>query len=420
MTRVKQNRIYRARFVFTAAGPPIADGEVAVEEGRIVGVGRDLGSGKCIDLGNVAILPGLVNAHAHLEFSLLKEPLGRPGIGFTDWIRSVIEYRRSGQLIPKEAVARGIAECARCGTTTLGEIATGNWPEAVWRQTAVDATIFFELIGLSPELAQERLADAAAHVNVGRDANWRAGLSPHAPYSVHPELLDGAIALACKHQVPLAMHVAESRDELQLLRDGTGPLAELLEDLGVWNRSAMAYGGRPRGILARLSQTPRSLVVHGNYLGDEDLAPLLAAGNRLAIVYCPRTHGYFKHEPYPLARYLKAGANVALGTDGCGSSPDLSLLAEMRYVATHHAGIPAATVLELGTRRGAEALGLGADRGTIEIGKRADLAIVGLPNADANEPHDLLFDSIQPVKATLRGGEVVYAGEPLSGMMETL
>jgi cytosine/adenosine deaminase-related metal-dependent hydrolase len=147
-------------------------------------------------------------------------------------------------------------------------------------------------------------------------------------------------------------------------------------------------------------------VVHGNYLDDEEIE-FLARQQRMAVVYCPRTHAWFDHARYPLEKLLAADAIVALGTDSRASSPDLSLLAEMRHVARTFPTLDRATILELGTLGGARALGLDSKIGTLEPGKRANLAAIALPDAAAADPHELLLDADGPALATwVRGKRV--------------
>src|SRR5262249_30721246 len=141
---------------------------------------------------------------------------------------------------------------------------------------------------------------------------------------------------ARERDLPMAMHVAESRAELQLLRDGTGPFQELLEERSMWDPEAIPRGSKPLDYLQMLSEAPRSLAIHGNYLDDEELQFLGLHRDRMSLVFCPRTHAYFFHPPYPLGRAIAAGVRVALGTDSRASNPDLSLLAELRHVMQSH------------------------------------------------------------------------------------
>ena len=239
--------------------------------------------------------------------------------------------------------------------------------------------------------------------------NWQPALSPHAPYSVHRELLSAVVALSAAEQVPIAMHLAESREELELLRHGTGPLRTFLEEIGAWDAAAIPSGSRPIDYLRLLASAHRALVIHGNYLDDEETAFLAANAERMSVVYCPRTHDWFAHCAYPLEKMLAAGVTVALGTDGRGSSPDLSLLSEMRFAARQHPAVPLDRILQLGTVLGAKALGLEQHVGTLEPGKQADLAIVALPDRDATDPHELLLMSEEPVVGRyFRGVETCF------------
>jgi len=393
----------RARYVFPVSSPPIPGGVVVLQAGQIVEVGTR-GSAQVTDLGNVAILPGLVNAHTHLEFSRLDRPLGRPGIGFVDWIRLVIEYRCRARGALQEGIALGLAESRRCGTTALAEIAQPGWPVEQFASGNTVATVLLELIGPTDSRAAASIKLAQDHVASARPGcAWRVGLSPHAPYSVHPDLLAGAVSIAACHGIPLAMHLAESQEEIEWLESGGGPLGEFLSRLDGFEPAAFPPGRRVLDYLRILAQAPRALVVHGNYLRDKEIAFLAARADRMAVVYCPRTHAYFRHEDYPLKKLLAAGVNVALGTDSRATAPDLSLLAEMRFIARHNHAIDGPTILTLGTLAGARALGCEHQMGSLEPGKLASLAVIALPECDAPDPHELVLNHDGAVLATLHG-----------------
>ncbi len=264
-------------------------------------------------------------------------------------------------------------------------------------------TVFLELIGLSPDRIAASLQATVEHIGGAALNEFHSGLSPHAPYTVHPELLRQAASMSRRYRFPLAMHLAETEAELELLRSGTGPLRQMLEAFGAWSPEAIALGSRPLDYLQTLAGADRALVIHGNYLDDEEIAFVAAQRARLAIVYCPRTQERFGHAPYPLAKMLGAGAVVALGTDSRASNPDLDLLAEMRHVAAHHALAPE-RVLELGTINGAKGIGLDAERGSLAPGKFADLTIIRLANAAARDPFDFFSNPGARVVATFHRG----------------
>ena len=387
-----------ARYVFPVVGSPIPDGTITIDGPRIVALGSGRGEGAVLELGNAAILPGLVNAHSHLDFSDLTSPLGAPGIGFVDWIRLVMDRRSNSRGLTAPGVALGLQETLGHGVTTLGEIAQPDWSVEAWTDFPLCATIFQECIAPTPERVPAVLESARSHLHTFTPSHLPAnklqpGLGPHAPFSVCPELLTALTSLSAEKKVPLAMHLAESREEIELLRHGTGPLRKFLEEIGAWDATAIHTGTRPLEYLKRLASAHRVLVIHGGYLDDEEIALLGGRADRMSVVYCPRTHDWFARGNYPLEKMLTAGVAVALGTDGRGSSPDLSLLAEMRFAARRHPAVGLDRILRMGTFDGAEALGWDEHVGSLEPGKQADLAIVALPDCKTADPHELLFES---------------------------
>lgn len=386
---------YRARYIFPCAGPPLADGVLTIADGRIVSVGPYAAGEPVVDLGDVALLPGLINAHTHLEFSDLDAPLGTPGMAFTDWVRLLIATRRRpGPDVTTAAknVALGVAECVRHGVVALGETAQPQWSLEPFAKSPLDTTAFFETICLSPDRFDARLADARRHVQA-TTGSVRRGLSPHAPYSVHPDLFDQLVSLAEQAGAPVQLHLAESREELELLAGGGGPFRDLLMELGLWQPAAFQSPRRPLDYLRRLAAGGgRALAIHGNYLDDEEIALLAEHADRLTVVYCPRTHAFFGHPRHPLPRLLAAGASVAVGTDSRASNPDLSVLEELRFVARHFPEIAPQTVLDLGTIRAARALGVSDALGSLEPSKAACWSAVELPTHGSHDPYELIFE----------------------------
>ncbi len=392
----------RARWVMPVDQPPIEGGIVTIAAGKIVAVGENQSGSPPRDLGDVALLPGLVNAHTHLEFSLLDQPLGEQGMPFSEWIGSVVEYRRAQakalmvetdgfQRFRRRAAQRGLGELQARATAAVGEIAMPDWPRECFPATGLSTTLFLELLGLSADV-QESLKAAKSFVDEVLDlgTDVRPGLSPHAPYTVTPELVRGACALSAEERVPLAMHLAESREELELLASHTGPLVEVLQSLGAWNPELLSQGLRPLDYLKMLETAHQALVIHGNYLAEDEIEFLSAHSDRMSVVYCPRTHAYFGHEPYPLASMLSAGVRVAVGTDSRASNPDLSLWKELRHVARNHPEVSSESILRMGTLASAEALGIADQFGSITPGTRAALVVVAMPGGSALEA---IFDA---------------------------
>ena len=394
----------RARYVFPVAGPPIEDGVVVIHGAKIVAVERAAGQTDVTDLGNVAIVPGFVNAHTHLELSDCETPLGHAGIGMADWIRLVLA-RRCDEPGKQMAIATGLDECCRQGVTAVGDITSFYWPAVLPCTDRLRPLPFFEFIAPTAERGGFAVQELHRFCKAGGAESGAAGISPHSPYTVSltgwPLIMQ--VAIACK--MPVAVHLAESREEVDLLHSGRGPLRELLDERRGWTAGLMALFCRPIEYLRKIESAPRALVVHGNYLDDEEIAFLAARAETMSVVYCPRTHAYFGHDRYPLVAMLAAGANVAVGTDSRASSPDLCMLSELRLVARTFPEVPPRQVLELGTLNGARALGCADQFGTLEAGKAADLAIVALPDVSAADPHALLFDERSAVVGRYFNGQ---------------
>jgi cytosine/adenosine deaminase-related metal-dependent hydrolase len=223
---------------------------------------------------------------------------------------------------------------------------------------------------------------------------------------VRPEVIRRLVELSATRRIPIAHHLAETRDELMLLRDGSGSIVELMNEFGQWDAAAIPRGSRPLDYLRMIAGAHRALVIHGNYLADDEIDFLAQRSNHMSVVYCPRTHAFFQHDPYPLAKMLSAGVNVALGTDSRGSNPDLSLLAEFQFTAARNPTISPAALLRTITAAAAKALGREDEIGTLSLGKFADLAIVQLPLYHANDPHELLADPAAHAVATMFRGSM--------------
>jgi aminodeoxyfutalosine deaminase len=390
-------RSFGARWVFPVSGPPVPDGVLVVRDNVIVGVEPRGARTPDEHLGNVALVPGFVNAHTHLDLS------GARGLipptdphHFTDWLRGVIAFRRART--PEQTqtdIRTGLAECLKFGTTLLGDIAAEG---ASWNALAsaeVRSVVFHEVIGLTPA-GVERWKGAVAWARDRNRQFTQAGFSPHAPYSVNAAVLMKSVE--CARAV--AVHLAESPAEVELLSARRGPFVEFLQQLGIWETAVLAeslawvvrytgHAGTPRPVL----------LVHANYLPAD--APLRA---HQSVVYCPRTHAAFGHAPHPFRAFLARGVRVCLGTDGLASNPDLDILAEARFVRDRYPDFPGSALLRMITLSGAEALGWAHECGSLCAGKSADAVAVPLPNADAADPHELLFAPHAGARRTLFRG----------------
>jgi cytosine/adenosine deaminase-related metal-dependent hydrolase len=319
----------------------------------------------------VALLPGLINAHTHLEFSHLTEPIGTPGIALQEWIKLAIRSRLDTTPASKAAAIKaGSVELADCGTRWAGEIST---PPCDYERadSSLEIYPFAEVVGLDPLRAEERW-DAAMRFLPTVAA---AGISPHAPYSTSQVSLDRCLRYARQQNCMVAMHVAEAEDERELLTAGTGSFAQALRELGVWREGLFPWSDLPfERLIEKLATAPRALLIHGNHLQAQEIERL-SKNTNLTVVYCPRTHHFFQHPAHPVDRMLAAGVNVALGTDSRASNPDLNLWHEVQYLLDHRPDIAPEDVLRMATINGAKAMGRN-DIGKLTPGSRPGFSLL--------------------------------------------
>jgi len=383
-----------ARWILPVSAPPLANGIITISGERIVSVGLSDRRTADVDLGEAAILPGFVNSHTHLDLSGLR---GRcaPSADFTGWLRQVIAHRRGAtpeQI--KSDVRAGLVESLRNGTTLLGDISGDGGSWEVLANAPLRGVVFREMLGL-PEArasgAWQRVDDWLTSRNA--TPTCRPGISPHSPYSVRASLFFAASTRG----VPVAVHLAETAAEQELLMLHRGPFVSFLRDLDVWEPNGLAED--TQHVLNLLNGLSPTLLVHCNYLAPDSNVP-----SNCSIVYCPRTHTAFGHAPHPFRHFLQRGIRVALGTDSLASNPELSILAEARHLHRHYPDVPGEVLLRMATLTGAEALGWADETGSLEAGKSADLVIVPLACGADADPYQRLLDSDLPVQHVLCRG----------------
>jgi cytosine/adenosine deaminase-related metal-dependent hydrolase len=394
--------------VLPIASPPIPGGVVSIERDLIGAVGESDG-GQAEDLGRVAILPGLVNAHTHLELSWMRGRVAPCG-SMPAWAASLLALRRTVAAPDAEhaaradepastgrSIAKAIAEARASGTCLVGDVANTFAAYEPLLDSELSAAIFLELLGFSSPDPRAAVAAASNQIADLTPVAWlRPSIVPHAPYSVSPALLQ-AIARWDAGK-PLSMHLGESPQEVQFLRDGTGEWRALLESVGVWNPSWNVPACGPVEYLDRLGLVDaRLLAVHGVQFTDAELSRLAAAG--ATVVACPRSNRWTGAGAPPIDRFYASGVRVAVGTDSLASVEDLNLFAELAEIRRLAPGVAAARILESATLSGARALGFASELGSIEPGRRAQLLAVRLPT-DVGDVEEYLVGGVRPGDVT--------------------
>jgi cytosine/adenosine deaminase-related metal-dependent hydrolase len=389
---------YRAAWVCPIDQPPIRNGAVRVSNGRIAAIGASefKHDDVLIDMGDAVLLPGLINAHTHLELSWLR---GRvpPANRFTDWVKTLVAIRRgTEQAITPEIVApihAAISELQWTGTVAVGDVSNSLASVEPMVQHGVKGVVFHELLGF-----RERDGAVIAASREKRDAAARRGmritLAPHAPYSTSVELLKAIREAVNASSCPImAVHLGESPEEVELLATGGGPWRGMLEMIGVWRDDWTVPECGPVQFLERHGVIDAAtLVVHGVQFDDDALTRLKALG--ATLVTCPRSNRWVGVGYPPVERFYKSGVAVAVGTDSLASVEDLNLFSElktMRYLAP---SVPARKILESATLVGARALGVEEELGTLTAGKAADIIAVTVP-ADVTDVEEYLLSGIE-------------------------
>jgi cytosine/adenosine deaminase-related metal-dependent hydrolase len=391
--------------------PPIEGGAIAVRGGLLAAVGpaADITGDAVRDLGDVALVPGFVNAHTHFELSHLAGRVATDR-GFVPWLEGLVRVLRiGGQAEPlvRAAVRAAVRESLAAGVTTVGDIT--RQPDLVrpWlAESPLRVLSFGEVLGvgtLRPALPAKL---AAAADPAAATERLRIGLSPHAPYTVEPSGLRLCARRARDGELPVCVHVAETRDEGTFTTTGHGPLRECLERLGAWDDAVGCPGTRPVELLADCGLLgPRTLLAHANYVNDDDMRRIAESG--ASVAFCPRTHQAFGHAPHRFRDMLAAGINVCVATDSLASSPSLSVLEELRHLHRTGSDVPASTLLAMGTRHAGRALGWDARVGTLEPGKDADFVVIPLdPDGPGDPAVNVLASTLPPGGTYIRGESV--------------
>jgi cytosine/adenosine deaminase-related metal-dependent hydrolase len=416
------NAILRARVLAPLCRAPFDDGALAIVGDRIVAVGRWRSLrrhvvGPVTDLGEVLVLPGLINAHCHLDYTHMA---GRfpPPKNFCDWIKSITAEK--GLWSDAEFAASwraGAAMLLRTGTTTVADIeAVPTLLPALWQATPLRVFSFLEMTGVrSRRDPKTILAEVAARIeSLPRDDRCAAGLSPHAPYSTTPVLLRESARLARRRRWRLATHLAESALEFEMFRHARGDMFDWLRrnerDMSDCGGVSPVQHAARCGLLG-----PNLLAIHVNYLAPGDAALLARRG--VNVVHCPRSHAYFGHAAFPFGPLARAGVNVCLGTDSLATvrkhpkhELELNLFLEMRAFAAAHPDLAPDTILRMVTLNAARALGRAGRLGVLRRGAWADAIAIPFGGAP-RDSYDAAVHHDGTVCASLIAGRWAVAPE---------
>ncbi len=413
--------IVRASLVVSGDGAPIANGAVRVEGERIVEIGPNHevtpGKEQIVDLDGFALLPGLINAHCHLDYTCLRGKIPPPR-SFADWIGAInAEKAKLTEADYLQSIANGFREAQRFGTTSIVNLEA--FPALIGRAQSTPQRTWWcpELIDVTaPGRSEQMVSGAMACLRGGENKRGGFGLAPHALFTASSELYRRCQERASAEGLILTTHLAESREEMAMFRRGDGPLFEFLRSFG--RDESDCNHVTPLEVFLQLirdsstslhsaqnDMKARWLVAHLNEVSESDFDLLKRLRKKFSVAHCPRSHRYFGHSTFAFARLTEMGFNICLATDSLASNSDLSLFAEMREFQKSHPDIPAEELFKMVTVNPAKALGRSAELGKIAPGFLADM--IALPvNTPAN-----LYEEIVAFKSevswTMIRGEVV-------------
>jgi 5-methylthioadenosine/S-adenosylhomocysteine deaminase len=412
---------FHARWLLPVAAAPIRDGTVVEQGGRITWIGPRADAppgGDDIELGDAILLPGLVNAHCHLELTAMRGFLD--GLDFQAWILRLTRARRAVMdgAAMLDASRLGVEEGLRAGVTTFADTGDSGTGFDAMLEAGVRGVCYREVFGPDPaqcDRAIGELRDRVLAMRQRETALVRVGISPHAPYTVSDALFRATARLAAELSMPLAVHIAESALESELVVAGAGAFADGLRARGI---DVAPRGRSPVDLLRSLGVlelTP--LLIHCLRIDAEDVRTI--ARHRCGVAHCPASNAKLAHGMAPLRQLLDAGIDVGIGSDSVASNDRMNLLEEARLAAlvasmreARPDALPAARALELATLGGARALGLAVEIGSLEVGKAADLAafpLGGSARAPTHDPHAAAIFALAGVPASL----AVVAGRVL-------
>jgi cytosine/adenosine deaminase-related metal-dependent hydrolase len=391
--------LIKSRWIVPISSTPIENGWIRIEEGVITALGtnyepRSTIHNTIIDLGHCAIFPGLINAHAHLEF----DQGDHPRDSFAAWVRSLQtkQTERQGDEETKrweEAIwFRNINRLIATGTTTVVNHCN-MMPSSL---TTPHLLHICEIVGSSPERGAESYREACRQRLQLLDGDISAVVSPTSLYAVSPVILEQFLEQRDRTAL-VSIHIKESEEEELLYKKGQGPLTSFVKQ-----RGGQMWLSDPVNWLQKNELLgPQTLLVHGNYLNDSDLE--LLQGTGVSVIHCPGSHRYFGHQHFPLKALREKGINIAIGTDSLASNEDLSMLREMRLLQQSNPELSKKDIIRMATIDGAKALGDEANRGSLEPGKCADL--IAVP-CEGQDPYEALLMA-EKVEMTMVTGRVL-------------
>jgi cytosine/adenosine deaminase-related metal-dependent hydrolase len=404
--------LLKSKYLLKDPHSVIDNGAVLIDGGKIkfAGSANDISnheSCQIVDLGNSAVVPGFVNTHTHLELTHLHKCINYNG-DFTDWIRQLVNIKKDWTKSDSQSSIRsGIKSSLESGTTTVADITRNGLALEELQKSKIRKTLFYELIDFYPDSVESTIDNFKNIIkDVKQNDLLSIGIFPHAPYTVSKELYRRCKSVSKELDICIATHISETIDEANFLTRGAGNFVSLLSDFDMLN-DWEPPGLRPVNYMKNIGFLENGcILVHCNYLTGEEVDQIDESNS--TIVFCPRSHKYFRHKDHPSYKLGNRDINIALGTDSLASNDSLSILDEMKYIYTQHKNAKPPDILYMGTIAGATALRLNNKIGKLEEGYDADIAVIDFKKEIVTNIYDGIFSQDSECVLTVVSGTICY------------
>jgi cytosine/adenosine deaminase-related metal-dependent hydrolase len=404
--------LLKSKYLLKDPHSAIKNGAVLIDDGKVKFAGRanDINnheSCQIVDLESSVIVPGFVNTHTHLDLTHLHNFIKYNG-NFTDWIRQLVkakkEWTESEYL---SSIRSGIKKSLESGTTTVADITRNGLALEELQKSKIRKTLFYELIDFDPDSAESTIDNLKAKLRKVRQNDLLSiGIFPHAPYTASEDLYRKSKSVSEESGYAIATHISETIDEANFLTRGAGHFVSLLRDFDML-KEWKPPGLRPVNYMNNIGFLENGcILVHCNYLTGEEVDYIDESNS--TIVFCPRSHKYFRHKDHPFYMLGNRDINIALGTDSLASNESLSILDEMKYIHTQHKTLKPRDILYMGTIAGATALRLNNKIGKLEEGYDADIVVIDIKNETVTNIYDGIFSHDSECVLTIVSGTICY------------
>lgn len=407
--------IILARKILPITSPDIENGALLIKKNKIEDIGpqktilRKYPKERVVNLKDRLIMPGLVNLHTHLELSWLRGVIGEQS-EFFDWVMDLVDVRiKEDKAIAAASAASGLREAIKTGTTCIADTSSREMSLPYLIKSGIRATVYLEVLGMDESRASDILEALQNRLDVlgSLPDRIRAGISPHAPYSVSAKLLSVLSKYNSTKELSLSVHISETKAESLYMQGKPSAIDGYMKKFG-WDTLKPNRGRTPVSFINKHRLLSNCIAVHSVHVDSRDISLLKSAG--ASVAHCPRSNHYLNAGSAPVGELLDAGVNVGIGTDSMASNLDMDMWNEMRFAYLVNK-LSARKIIEMATISGAKALGLGEVTGSLERGKDADLIAIDTAAVTLKDPYQqlLLNTRDSDIALTMVKGKAIYS-----------